>query len=140
MANEISSMIMAQVPRPANESGQFVKVDSVKAPAVGGNALPKQGNDLPSQVDSKSTGTAEIKEAVSQINNFVQSVQRDLSFSMDEGSGRTIITVIDSNSGKMVRQIPSEEVLALATYLSDLGSSSESGGNIPRGILFSDNT
>jgi len=139
MANEISSMIMAQVPGAANGSGQFGKLDTVKLPNSGGQELPETGQDLPQQADAK-PAKSELREAVDQINNFVQTVQRDLSFSMDEGSGHTIIKVIDSESGKLVRQIPSEEVIALATYLQDVNSGSASSGEVPQGILFSDST
>lgn len=140
MANEISSMIMAQAPRLANESSQFVKLDAVKAPNVTGQDLPEQGKELPVKANAQSTSQSELREAVSQVNSFVQKVQRDLAFSMDEGSGKTIIKVIDSESGKLVRQIPSEEVLALATYLKDMGDNSAGSGEVPQGMLFSDST
>ena len=133
MANEITSMIMAQAPRAASESGQTVKVNSAELPGQG-NALP------PQQAVAQSASKSEIREAVSQVNNFVQSVQRDLSFSMDEGSGKTIIKVIDSDSGKLVRQIPSEEVLALTSLLKESGSGSTDSISLPQGMLFSDIT
>lgn len=139
MANEISSMIMAQAPGVANGSGQFGKLDTVKLPNSSGQELPETGKDLPQQADAK-PAKSELRDAVDQINNFVQTVQRDLSFSMDEGSGHTIIKVIDSESGKLVRQIPSEEVIALATYLQDVNTGSASSGEVPHGILFSDST
>ena len=140
MANEISSMVQAQVPAPAQKSGQFVKLEAANVPEMRGQSLPEEGQKLPQQDSQQSVDQAQLREAVSQINSFVQSVQRDLSFSMDEGSGRTIIKVIDSESGKLVRQIPSEEVLALASYLQDMKQESTAGGTVPSGILFSDRT
>lgn len=140
MANEISSMVMAQAPMPASKSGQFVKLDAAKVPDTGGEVLPEQGKELPPQAGQQSVNSAKLEEAVSQINSFVQSVQRDLSFSMDEASGRTVIKVMDSESGKLVRQIPSEEVLALASYLQGMQEESSGTESIPTGILFSDST
>jgi flagellar protein FlaG len=150
MANDISSMVMAQLPAAtAQKSSQFVKLEAANVPDTGGQNLPVQGQDLPvqgkdlpQQAQEKETtaSSSELRDAVSQINEFVQSVQRDLSFSMDEASGRTIIKVIDSESGKLVRQIPSEEVLALATYLQDVNKETTSIGTVPSGILFSDST
>lgn len=140
MANEISGRMMANMPGPAKETGQFANLDVAKVPEADGQALPVEGKVLPQQASGNSASNSELREAVSQINNFVQKVQRDLSFSMDEGSGRTIIKVIESNSGKLVRQIPSEEVLALATYLQDVNKDTSGSGEIPQGILFSDTT
>jgi flagellar protein FlaG len=143
MANDISSMVMAQLPAAnAQKSSQFVKQEAANVPDASGKDLPAQGKELPQQTLEKETAasSSELRDAVSQINEFVQSVQRDLSFSMDEASGRTIIKVIDSESGKLVRQIPSEEVLALATYLQDVNKETASIGTVPSGILFSDST
>ncbi|MCP4077351.1 MAG: flagellar protein FlaG, partial [Gammaproteobacteria bacterium] len=73
--------------------------------------------------------------------SFVQTVQRDLTFSFDEGSGQTVIKVIDSKSGGLVRQIPSEEVLSMATHLRDVESMMGSQqSEMPEGMLFSDKT
>ena len=140
MANEISSMVQAQMPATAQKSGQFVKLEAASVPETRGQSLPEDGQNLPQQESKQSVDQTQLREAVSQINSFVQSVQRDLSFSMDEGSGRTIIKVIDSESGKLVRQIPSEEVLALASYLQNMKQESADGGSVPSGILFSDRT
>lgn len=41
--------------------------------------------------------------------------QRKLEFSIDEDSGRNVVKVIDSDSGDIIRQFPSEEVLKLSS-------------------------
>jgi flagellar protein FlaG len=48
--------------------------------------------------------------------------ERSLSFRVDEASGRTVITVLDATTQEVVRQIPSEEVLALARALEVSGA------------------
>jgi flagellar protein FlaG len=45
-----------------------------------------------------------------------------LSFRVDESSGRTVITVLDATTREIVRQIPSEEVLALARAIETSGA------------------
>ncbi len=138
MANEISNMTMATMPSPAKDNGQFVKLEAVKLPDAG-QALPQQGKAKPEQ-SSKPT-PAQLQEAVSQINDFIQTVQRDVAFSVDEGSGHTVIKVIDSESGKLVRQIPNEEVLAMASHLKATVIEMESSqSKMPPGMLFSDST
>lgn len=69
----------------------------------------------------------EINAAASEITKYVQNVQRNLNFSVDEDSGQTVIKVIDRESDEVIRQIPSEEMLALARRLRDLEGEEASG-------------
>jgi flagellar protein FlaG len=47
----------------------------------------------------------------------VQSLQSKIEFVTDESSGRLLIRVIDSSSNELIRQIPSEEMLAISRAL-----------------------
>jgi len=118
---------------PGNVSGTR---QAVNLPATGGQNLPLQGNKQPQE----SQGFVELKKAISEINEFVQSVQRDLSFNMDEESGLTVIRVIDRGSGDLVRQIPSEEVLAIASQIRDVRENAAKANDAPPGLLFSEST
>lgn len=55
--------------------------------------------------------------AISRVQEFAQSLQRDLSFSVDDASGRIIVEVKDSASGEIIRQIPSEEAMRMLDHL-----------------------
>lgn len=63
-----------------------------------------------------------VKDAVSEIEKFLNSTRRNLEFSTDEESGRIVVKVIASGTGELIRQIPSEEVLRIANSLSDVNS------------------
>jgi flagellar protein FlaG len=63
-----------------------------------------------------------LKAAVQDIEKFVQSIKRNLEFSIDKTSGRVVVKVIATATGEVVRQIPTEEVLKLADSLSTAGS------------------
>lgn len=82
------------------------------APAMPRQELPGSGQTLPPQATS-----SEVKEAVIRLNSYVQNLRRDLQFRVDENSDRVIVTVVDSESGEVIRQIPSEEVMAVAHSL-----------------------
>lgn len=62
----------------------------------------------------------QIQTALDEVSNFVQTQNRQLDFSFDEQSNRSIIKVTDSDSGEMIRQIPSEDVLKLAQRIKEL--------------------
>jgi flagellar protein FlaG len=55
----------------------------------------------------------EMEQIVEKLNAFVQLTQRDVSFGVDEQSGRDVISVFESDTQELIRQIPSEEALAL---------------------------
>lgn len=139
MAIEISSIITAaNVSSSAKGTGQSVKLEAVKVPDASGKALPKTGNVAPQQISKPSISSEDLKEAVIKINSFVQNVQRDVLFTVDEGSGRTVIRVINTD-GDLIRQIPEEKVLALASHLQEVSDTmTVDNGNVLEGLLYSD--
>ena len=62
----------------------------------------------------------DIELAVQEVQSFLQVQNRNLDFSFDENSNRSVVTVKDSSSGDVIRQIPSDEVLRLAERIQDL--------------------
>ena len=59
----------------------------------------------------------QLDDAVSQLNDFVQNVQRDLQFEGDNEMGQTIVRVVDQQTQEVIRQIPDEVALRLAEKL-----------------------
>ncbi len=70
-------------------------------------------------VQNQSEPSDNLETAVSNINDYVQSVQRSLQFTVDEISGKDIVTVLDKETEEVIRQYPSEEVLEIARRLSE---------------------
>jgi len=65
----------------------------------------------------KEASKEQLDQTVTQLNGALQNVQRNLEFSIDKDVGQIVINVIDKETDKIVRQIPSEEVLELAKNL-----------------------
>ncbi|MBB4811578.1 MULTISPECIES: flagellar protein FlaG [Pseudomonas] len=63
-----------------------------------------------------------LEKAVTDIREFVQASQRNLDFSIDDTTGKVVVKVIATDSGEVIRQIPSETALKLAQNLSDASS------------------
>ena len=107
---------------PTKPAGSAPKADVSVA------ALPGASKDQAVQQGaSQSASSSELEAAVSQVADYVQNVQRNLSFSVDQDSGHTVVKVIDSDSEEVIRQIPSEELLALARRLRDMDSKDVKG-------------
>ncbi|MBU2710483.1 flagellar protein FlaG [Zooshikella harenae] len=73
-------------------------------------------------LDKQETLREQVEQAVAQLNDYVQTVQRDLLFKLDTDSGETVISVIDRSTDEVVRQIPDEVALRLARDLKDSAS------------------
>ncbi|OCH38131.1 flagellar protein FlaG [Aliivibrio fischeri] len=58
-----------------------------------------------------------LHKAVEELNEYVKSMDRGLSFRLDEESGRQVITVFEVSSGDIIRQIPDEKMLEVARDL-----------------------
>ena len=77
------------------------------------------GEDLPA---SSAVVTAQdLERSLRRLSETMAASQRNLSFRVDQGSGRTVITVVDATTKEVIRQIPSEEVLAVSRALEAFG-------------------
>ncbi len=72
------------------------------------------GNPLPQDAAKAAPDDAKIANAIREIQDHVQTIQRDLEFTVDENSGRIVVKVIDAKSKEVIREIPPEEVMHLA--------------------------
>jgi flagellar protein FlaG len=61
----------------------------------------------------------QLNKVAQKLQDFVGEMNRGLEFSVDKASGRDVIKVIDKNSGDLIKQYPSEEVLDLVAKLSE---------------------
>jgi flagellar protein FlaG len=63
----------------------------------------------------------DLERTLRKLNESMAAAHRNLSFRVDKDSGRTVITVVDSATHEVIRQIPSEEVLAVSRALEAAG-------------------
>ncbi|MFZ5594239.1 MAG: flagellar protein FlaG [Pseudomonadota bacterium] len=92
---------------------------SVDVNIAGGRPPPQTSPDGVSVGHSteKDIKNTDIEKAVSYLNEYIQSYRRDLHFSVDDDSGRIVVKVIDRETNEIIRQIPSEEAMALANRM-----------------------
>jgi flagellar protein FlaG len=104
-----SGVTQASVPSPQPVIQQPVRTDSEIVAQVASTVIK------PSSVDVTSQPTREVvAKAAADIQQFVQSMGRNLSFSVDEVSGYHVVRVVNPSTGELVRQLPSDELLKIA--------------------------
>lgn len=79
--------------------------------------LPADGSSIAQARDENSDTLSGLEKVVDDLHVYVQNLKREIRFSVDEGSGRTIITVVDAASKELVRQIPAEDVINVSRNL-----------------------
>jgi flagellar protein FlaG len=59
----------------------------------------------------------DVAAAARLIDEFLRQAGRELTFSVDDITGRTVVSVRDPATGELIRQFPSEEALRIARNL-----------------------
>jgi flagellar protein FlaG len=78
---------------------------------------PAEQVKKPSAEEAREQGEAlarKIADAIPRVRELMQKNQRSLDFQVAEKDNRVIITVIDKETDKVIRQIPPEDVLLIA--------------------------
>ena len=126
ISNQLTALITSSAPEKpkqsvtvdqpvAAEQRQIVAATKAVVTQIKSTVSTPVSNSSPPSGDAVTQ--EELKQAVQKIKLHFQNLSRDLQFSYDEHSGHQVITVLDSETGEVIRQIPSEEVRALAQYL-----------------------
>lgn len=61
-----------------------------------------------------------LLQAVDEVQKAIAPVAQNLLFSIDDDTGRTIVKVVDAQTDEVIRQMPSEEVLAISKAIDKL--------------------
>jgi len=120
MVGNSTMVTTAQASRPAPPTAGVAPAAPVGTAATGNN-VAVSGQDLP-VTPPPEMRAEDIEDTVRRLNEIMAERERSLAFRVDEASGRTVITVLDATTQKVVRQIPSEEVLVLARALEVSGA------------------
>lgn len=93
-----------------------LRTDSSPVSATGNSAgvPPKPAADDKKAADAKQK---DIEAAVNSANVFFQQVNRELRFQHSEATDSMVIQIVDQESGKLIHQFPSEQMLNIAKDL-----------------------
>lgn len=81
----------------------------------GSSPVPVRRDDKSGSTDAPQVGGAvgqeEVKKAADQVNTALQALERNLKVSVHKDTGLLIVRVTDPDSGKLIRQIPPQQLL-----------------------------
>jgi flagellar protein FlaG len=82
-------------------------------------AQPQRRPDPAADGSASPPSAADLAAATQNISEFIQTVSRSLSISIDDTLETPVITVRNSETEEVIRQIPSEEALEISRFIAD---------------------
>ena len=110
-------MIIQQLNNLTQPSGNASPSDVGAAPAKQPVAPVTNVNSTP---ESSAHHDAQVNDVVDHINQAIQSLSRNLNFSVDKDTGITVVKVLDTETNQLIRQIPGDEILSIAKAIDTL--------------------
>jgi flagellar protein FlaG len=107
----VSEQAATVPPSPPAVAFEHAVTDKIPAPTQ----HPAGGTPASSPVPD--VGEDVMKAVAAQIESYLKANGRDLEFSVDNETGRTVITVRDRSTGEVIRQIPDAEALRISQAL-----------------------
>ncbi|MDT3274104.1 flagellar protein FlaG [Shewanella sp. SP2S2-4] len=102
---------LAQVPLKASASDVELKRDT---------AVSAIEQTVEQDATDNEQNPSKLTQVATELSDMMSMMRKGLAFKVDENSGQAVVTVLDRDTGDVIRQMPSEEALALAEKLSEV--------------------
>ncbi len=114
MITNIAHIVAMSLPtsRVSVSSSMSYSTTPITADPAQDSTLRSAANDVQG-VEAENT----LAAAIDHLNTNIQRLDRNLVFSLDKDSGDVVVKVVDSETHEVIRQIPNEDVLALARHI-----------------------
>lgn len=109
---------------------------SEKSEVIKAEVLTKEKQIKSENAKETSTDENDVKlmEAIETVTAFLQPQLRNVNFTHHENSGKTVVSIFDSESKELIKQFPSEKILDMADRIKGLQDEITS----KTGMLFDD--
>ena len=122
MANETIASVVSQV--NTRSSGAEISITRIrdvdvvaKEPQVTTKQMLSEVRDA--TAEQMQVSREALDKVVSELKAYVQNSQRNLDFHVDDRTGRVVVQVVDATNDSVIRQIPSEEMIAISHRIHD---------------------
>ena len=126
MASEINEIVAPVVGQFRNSISSENAKTTVRGSADHvqgrGSLNPSPGNDdrVEAQKSNQKPSNDAVEKAVERANELARSLSRKLSFSYDDRVNKVIVRVMEGEGEKLVRQIPTEEMIRLSVRMDEI--------------------
>jgi len=113
-----SGNVQALLPTPIGSPHATAQADSEALKSV--SPEQKRAPDQAREKASLKDFTEQVHETVQEMNAQLNLTNRSIRFSIDEQSHELVVKVVDTETDKVIKQIPADEILRLREHLKDL--------------------
>lgn len=93
-------------------------ISTTSQPAQGGGAVSNDGprviSDSPKPIATPQPTAQNLKVAVDSVNQALRQSNQSLEISVDNDTKAAVVRLVDTQTGQLIRQMPSKEMLAIA--------------------------
>ena len=113
LESQVSGNVKSSGNRRDNATSRLSDVSTGRpiAPQVKSTSRKPQASSKPAEV------TVDVHKAAEKLNDLVRSLKRNVTFSVDEEAKATVIKIFKTETGELIKQIPSEEILAMSARI-----------------------
>ena len=115
-----ASMSMQAMSAAPARDAQAARNPTESAASVETRPENVQQNANPQEQAQRVPSAGELQKALEEVEKAVAPMAQSLQFSLDKDSGKTVVKVMDTDTNEVIRQIPSEEVLAISKAVDKL--------------------
>ncbi|UUO23150.1 flagellar protein FlaG [Colwellia sp. M166] len=104
------------------ENNQSSSVDNDGASVLSQDILLKKIEESAETAKNENApeSAEQLEQAIAIVSDFINQPPRNVNFTKDNDSGKTVIKVIDNESKELIKQFPSEELISIAQKIQAL--------------------
>lgn len=99
---------------PVAQTGQDGVKLAPKVAAKSPTVAPEPTNVQHQDASSPTPSPEQLKGAIEIINTVIRQSNNSLEFSLDDETSKPVVKLVDTETGELIRQYPSEETLAIS--------------------------
>lgn len=113
LIQSVNNVVQAMPARAAGDSAISGVVANSESRVVSGVGQEVASGGATVAAEQKPT-TVQTQNAVDSLNKVMKQADKNLEFSFDAESKQSIVKLVDSSTGDVIRQFPSEEAMAIS--------------------------
>lgn len=114
-----ANVLQGLPPRNSVTESPAVELQPAKT-AEQANSVAAQTEQSVKQAQKPEATRQQVEEAAKEVNEFLKPINNSLQFQLDDDTGKTVVKVIDTVTKDVIRQFPSEEMLAIAKAIDQM--------------------
>ena len=120
-------MLITQIPGTAHSLEVIGLTAATNTPAAVERQFSASSGKVSPHETAKQNGRDLVSEAFATVESYFQDLSGNLEFQLEDKSGVKVVSVVDGETGELIRQFPTEAILATAQYINENFSSPITG-------------